>query len=89
VSPNAREAYASLVTDTRLPDAALVALFHQDREGRGRGAIYVMEKRSDGWSFFRLDRDGRPAEGGEQCARCHAAGVADSLFGLPRSAALE
>jgi hypothetical protein len=89
VSPDARDAYASLVTDTQLPDAALVALFHQNREGTERGAIYVMEKRGAGWSFFGLDRDGRAAEAGDECARCHAAGVADSLFGLPRSAAVE
>lgn len=86
VSPNAREAYAALVTDTRLPDAALVALFHQSRDGSERGAVYVMEKRGESWRFLALDPHGRPAETGDACARCHSAGVADSLFGLPRAA---
>lgn len=86
VSADARDAYASLVTDTKLPDAALVALFHQNRDGSERGAIYVMEKRGEAWRFFELDRDGRPAGTTDTCARCHASGVADSLFGLPRPA---
>lgn len=85
VSPNARDAYVSLVTDTKLPDAALVALFHQNREGSERGAIYVMEKRGDRWHFLALDQRGRPTETDDTCSRCHAAGVADSLFGLPRA----
>ena len=86
MSPNARDAYASLVTDTKLPHTALVALFHQNRDGSERGAIYVMEKHGERWRFLELDRHGRPAEAKDTCARCHASAVADSLFGLPRPA---
>jgi hypothetical protein len=85
VSPNAREAYASLVADTRLPDGAVVALFHQNREGSVRGNVYVMEKTGETWRFQAFDDKGTPAVGSEACARCHAFGVADQLFGLPRT----
>jgi hypothetical protein len=74
-----------LVTDTRLPDAALVALFHHSREGAERGSIYVMEKTAATWRFQAFHSDGTPAATSEACARCHSFGVADQLFGLPRS----
>jgi hypothetical protein len=89
VSPNARDAYASLVTDARLPDAAVVALFHHNREGSERGSIYVMEKRGETWTFQAFDGNGAPTAPSEACARCHSLGVADQLFGLPRSAERE
>lgn len=86
VSPNARNAYATLVADTKLPDAALIALFHQNRDGSQRGAIFVMEKHGESWRFFALDQRGAPMTvATEACARCHASGVADSVFGLPRA----
>lgn len=85
MSPNARDAYATLVTDSKLPDAALIALFHQNRDGSERGAIFVMEKRGGSWRFLALDQNGTPAGATDACGRCHAAAVADSLFGLPRA----
>jgi hypothetical protein len=85
VSPNARDAYATLVADTKLPDAALIALFHQNRDGSERGDIFVMEKQGESWNFLALDRRGAPTGATEACARCHASGVADSVFGLPRA----
>jgi hypothetical protein len=85
VSPNARDAYAALVTDTKLPDTALIALFHQSRDGAQAGDIFVMEKRGQSWRFLALDASGTPAGSTAACGRCHAAGVADSLFGLPRA----
>jgi hypothetical protein len=87
VSPNARDAYAALVTDTRLPDAAVVALFHHDREGYERGRIFVMEKAGTAWRFQAFDARGRPEVPTVSCARCHAYGIADQLFGLPSSTA--
>ena len=85
VSPNARDAYATLVTDTKLPDTALIALFHQNRDGSEPGAVFVMEKREESWRFLALDSTGTPAGATDACGRCHAQGVADSLFGLPRA----
>ncbi len=86
VSPDAREPYLSLVTDSVLPDGALVAMFHQSRDGATKGAVYVMEKKAGEWSFLALDSDGRKTtENLDVCALCHKGGVADRLFGLPRS----
>jgi hypothetical protein len=86
VSPEAREPYLSLVTDSVLPDGALIALFHQSADGTTKGSVYVMEKKANDWTFLALDSDGRKsAENLEVCALCHRGGVADHLFGLPRS----
>jgi hypothetical protein len=90
VSPEAREAYTHLVQETVLPDGAVVALFHLDPANRP-SSTYVMQKSAGTWSFLMLDAGGaesaNPAEtarASEACRRCHADGVADSLFGLPR-----
>jgi hypothetical protein len=86
VSSEARESYLALVTDSLLPDRALVAMFHQSRDGAEKGPVYVMEKRASEWSFVALDAEGYPiGENLAVCALCHRGGVADHLFGLPRS----
>lgn len=84
VSPTARDAYLSLVADSKLPGDALVALTHLD-EGGTRGRTYVMERRTGEWRYLVLDAQGAvQREGAPECAGCHAGGVAESLFGLPR-----
>ena len=86
VSSEARASYLALVTDSVVPDGTLVAMFHQSRDGAEKGAVYVMEKRASEWSFVALDAEGFPVEENlAVCALCHRGGVADHLFGLPRS----
>jgi hypothetical protein len=90
VSPEAREAYTHLVQESVLPDGAVVALFHFDAANRA-SSTYVMQKRAGAWSFLMLDGAGveranasETGRASEACRRCHADGVADSLFGVPR-----
>jgi hypothetical protein len=86
VSAEAREPYLSLVTDSVLPDGALIAIFHQSRDGATKGSVYVMEKKASEWAFLALDSEGRETpENLDVCALCHRGGVADHLFGLPHS----
>jgi len=86
VSPDARSQYLALVTDSVLPDGSVIAMFHQSRDGARNGLVYVMEKKAGEWTFLALDADGRVAtENLNVCALCHKGGVADHLFGLPRS----
>ncbi len=90
VSPEARVTYTHLVQESVLPDGAVVALFHVGT-AQGPGSTYVMQKSAGVWSFMTLDgggvESGNAVESGrasEACRRCHADGVADSLFGMPR-----
>ena len=86
VSAEARASYLSLVTDTVLPERTLIALVHQSADGAQKGPIYVMEKQGSAWSFLALDPEGHPTgENLAVCALCHRGGVADQVFGLPRS----
>lgn len=90
VSPEARSAYEHLVRDSELAEGTVVALFHELAPGRP-GPIYVMTKSAGGWLFETYRADGtkpaEPARGtADTCRRCHADGVADFLFGLPRGA---
>ena len=86
VSPDARSPYLALVTDTVFPDGTLIAMFHQSRDGSERGLVYAMEKTKNVWSFVALDPDGtKRSDNLEVCALCHKGGVADHVFGLPRS----
>lgn len=95
VNPEARDAYTHLVQESVLPDGAVVALFHLDAANRP-SSTYVMQKSAGVWSFLTLDGSGieraDPVARGttsELCRRCHADGVADSLFGVPhRSSAI-
>jgi hypothetical protein len=86
VSPDAREKYLGLVTDSVLPDGSVIAMFHQSRDGATSGSVYVMEKKASEWTFVALDAEGAvTSENLNVCALCHRGGVADQLFGLPRS----
>jgi hypothetical protein len=86
VSPEARDAYLTLVTDSRVPDGTVVAAFHQQSALQAPlGPIYVMVKSRDAWSYLVLDATGGIIEKEPKgCAGCHAAAVADHLFGPPR-----
>ena len=86
VSPESRDRYLALVTDSVLPDGTVIAMFHQSRDAAQRGLVYVMEKKESAWTFVALESDGTiVSENLNVCALCHRGGVADHLFGLPRS----
>lgn len=86
VSEHARGLYLSLITDSVMPEGCVVAMSHRSEDGVRRGPVYVMEKSAGGWSFLALGPDGRAMNTDlGACASCHAGGVADALFGLPRS----
>ena len=91
-NPEAHSAYEHLVRDTELPDGTVVALFHERAPGVP-GPVYVMEKARGVWQFETCRPDGsdlEPDEPGRSttvgCRRCHSEGVADDLFGVPRTA---
>jgi hypothetical protein len=87
VSPEARAAYASLTPGRTLPPGSVVAAFHSElRDGRP-GPVLVMIKGEAAWEYLALDAEGRIDERGALplCIRCHSEGVADQLFGPPRS----
>jgi hypothetical protein len=89
VSPEARDAYASLVADTVLQPGSVVAAFHSNAAGVA-GAVFVMIKEPSTWTYLALDKEGRPAAlAMSGCRGCHADAVGDSLFGLPRARAPE
>jgi hypothetical protein len=90
VSPLARDAYISLVSDSVLPEGSLVALVFCDETRTEQRSVYAMQKLAAGWEFLALDSAGRPDPKVDltACARCHEGAPADDLFGLPRSATL-
>jgi len=84
LSPAVSDTYASLVADTVVPSGTVVLMNHQNRDGKERGASYVMEKGEAGWSYLALSPDGVPIAIDQRlCAGCHANAVGDSLFGPP------
>jgi hypothetical protein len=85
VSPAARDAYLSLVTDSTLPADAVVAATHEEPGGKSSGPTYVMARRGGAWRYLVVDARGfilRDAQ--QECAGCHTGGVAEGLFGPPR-----
>jgi hypothetical protein len=89
VSPEARDAYLSLVTDSVLPADAVVVTTHVEAADGGAagstGPTYVMERRGGAWRYLVVDERGLiRRQATRDCAGCHAAGVAEGLFGLPR-----
>jgi hypothetical protein len=89
VDPAARDAYLNLVTSSLLPVGTIVAEFHQEARTGHQGPLFAMQKLAAGrWEYLVVDPEGRVEKRGQLalCQRCHAEGVADHLFGIPRSA---
>lgn len=88
VSPDARQAYQALARGSELPVGSIVAMFHEDARGHGKGPVYVMQKQKAGWRYLILRPDGRIRQQGaiRLCERCHAEATADHLFGPPAPA---
>ena len=88
VSETARATYTSLVTDSVLPDGALLAeLAHDLRQPTSRA--WLMTKQKGEWSYLELDGQGHVLDEGRlaRCEGCHALAPADHVFGLPRTPA--
>ena len=88
VDPAARDAYLNLVTGSSLPIGTLVAEFHRDARTGHEGPVFAMHKQAVGrWEYLVVDPGGGVQKRGQLalCQRCHAEGVTDQLFGLPRN----
>jgi hypothetical protein len=85
----ARETYVNLVAASRLPVGTIVAELLSDMRTGRRGRLLAMHKlAADRWEYLVVDAAGLIEERGDLplCRRCHADGLADQLFGLPRRA---
>jgi hypothetical protein len=89
VDPASRDAYSNLVAASLLPVGTMIAEFHLAEPAGQPGPIFAMQKLAeDRWEYLVVDPGGRVQKRGQLdlCQRCHAEGIADHLFGLPRSA---
>lgn len=86
VSPEARRPYAELVAGGELPRGSVIAAFHTDARYGRPGPVLAMVKGARDWEYLSLDAEGGIVERGALplCLRCHAEGIADQLFGLPK-----
>lgn len=87
VDAAARDPYLKLVRGSVLPVGSIVAELHTDPRTGRRGPLFAMHKLGGGqWEYIVVDAQGLLEERGNLplCRRCHADGVADQLFGLPR-----
>lgn len=89
----AREPYGKLAPGQRLPLGSVIVMRH--REAEKPGPTFGMEKREPGyfpeggdWHYVLIDAEGQAQEQGRLplCARCHAEGASDWLFGPPHEA---
>jgi cytochrome c553 len=84
VTPRSTGPYGELVTQSALDTGTIVATEHHTPSG-ALWATLVMLKGADGWDFIQLDASSRRVKAdAASCARCHAEGRADHLFGLPK-----
>lgn len=82
VTPSAAERYRTLVAGAALDAGTLLVEELRRRPTEAPDTFLVMEKRENGWTYLKLDAQGRPTEVRDDlCQRCHAEGLADELFG--------
>lgn len=86
VTALAVEAYLHLTRGSALPSGSGIALRLNNQELAE--SFYVMHKPTSEWRFLVLGNDGEILDDDASgfCARCHAEGVSDSLFGIVDSA---
>jgi hypothetical protein len=91
----ASPAYATLSRGTRFSPGAVLVKTHSEKDSGAAGPIFVMLKRDPGffplggdWEYLVTDPEGWIEDRGALlfCARCHAEGNADWVFGLPAEA---
>jgi hypothetical protein len=97
VSANAAAAdiYAKLTRSSQFPAGAVLAKKHAEKDTGAPGPVFAMVKHEAGffreggdWEYVVTDPEGRIEDRGPlpTCARCHAEGAADWVFGLPADA---
>jgi hypothetical protein len=91
-SGGAAKAYAELGPRTRLAQGSVIIEQLREPGTLARGPWFVMEKREPGYfsaggdfSYVVVSARGEVEDEGKlaRCARCHAEGIGDSLFGVP------
>ena len=92
LNETARDAYANLAASTKFAVGSLLVKRHASTKDAGPATTFAMVKRDPGffphggdWEYVVLDASERLEERGKiaACARCHAEGNADWVFGLP------
>ena len=93
VNETARATYTTLASSSRFAPGSWLVKKHATASAPG--PTFAMTKREPGffpeggdWEYVVLDAQGRLEDRGklQLCARCHADGNADSVFGLPLEA---
>jgi hypothetical protein len=88
----ASQAYANLAGSTKFAVGSLLVKKHASTKSAAPATTFAMVKRDAGffpeggdWEYVVLDAEGRLEDRGKlaPCARCHAEGNADWVFGLP------
>jgi hypothetical protein len=94
-SPEAASPYVDLRKTSAFPLRSVLLEKLRDRRTLAPGPWFAMEKRERGyyeaggdWSYVVLDARGNLEQAGQidACARCHAQGISDWVFGLPGDA---
>ena len=92
VNEMASKAYANLTASTKFAVGSLLVKKHGSTKNAAPATTFAMVKRDTGffpeggdWEYVVLDAEGRLEDRGKlaPCARCHAEGNGDWVFGLP------
>ncbi len=95
VNAPASPIYTGLRSSARFPAGAVLVKQHTDKQSGAPGPLFAMVKHEAGyfpdggdWEFVVTDSNGWIEDRGPlaMCARCHAEGNADWVFGLPADA---
>jgi hypothetical protein len=95
VNDTAMQLYTNLAASSRFGVGSVLVKKHASTSSRAPGPTFAMAKRDAGffpeggdWEYIVLAADGRLEDRGKLalCARCHAEGNADRVFGLPQEA---
>jgi len=95
VNEPAMQLYTNLAPSSRFGVGSVLVKKHASTSSSTRGPTFAMAKRDPGffpeggdWEYIVLDAEGRLEGRGKlaACARCHAEGNADRVFGLPQEA---
>jgi hypothetical protein len=95
VNEAAKDVYVNLAPSSRFSVGSVLVKKHALTSTSAPGPTFAMTKREPGfypeggdWEYIVLDAEGRLEDRGKLafCARCHAEGNTDSVFGLPEQA---
>lgn len=95
VNETAMQAYSNLAPSSRFRVGSVLVKKHASTSSSSPGPTFAMAKRDASffpeggdWEYIVLDAQGKLEQRGKlaTCARCHAEGNADHVFGLPQDA---